>query len=60
MKLKRQNIEVTKQGNKFLIDDSDVEKIIGVLRPRIKEESSKNNEENEELLQQIRKLKETK
>ena len=41
-----------------MIDDSDVEKIIGVLRPRIKEESSKNNEENEELLQQIRKLKE--
>ena len=55
--IKRQNIKVSKQGNKFLIDDSDVEKIVGVLRPKINEESSKNNEENEELLRQIEELK---
>ncbi|WP_236692551.1 hypothetical protein [Lactobacillus kitasatonis] len=55
--IKRQNIKVSKQGNKFLIDDSDVEKIVGVLRPKINEESSKNNEENEGLLRQIEELK---
>ena len=55
--IKRQNIKVSKQGNKFLIDDSDVEKIVGVLRPKINEESSKNNEGNEELLRQIEELK---
>ena len=55
--IKRQNIQVSKQGNKFLIDDSDVEKIVGVLRSRTKEEVLKKNEEKEDLLQQIKELK---
>ena len=55
--IKRQNIKVSKQGNKFLVADSDVEKIVGALRSKINEESSKSNEENEELLRQIEELK---
>lgn len=55
--IKRQNIKVSKQGNKFLVDDSDVEKIVGVLRSKTREESSKNNKETEELLRQIEELK---
>lgn len=54
--IKRQNIKVSKQGNKFLIDDSDVERIIGVLRSKTREENSKKNEEKEELLQKIKEL----
>ena len=46
--IKRQKIKVTKQGNKFVIADGDVEKIVGVLQSRAKEESSKKIEENED------------
>ena len=55
--IKRQNIKVSKQGNKFLVDDSDVEKIVGVLRSKTKEESSKKSKENEDLFRQIEELK---
>ena len=55
--IKRQKIKVTKQGNKFVIADGDVEKIVGVLQSRAKEESSKKIEENEDLLQKIEELR---
>lgn len=54
--IKRQKIEVTKQGNKFVIADNDVKKIVDVLRLRAKEKSSKKSEENEDLLQKIKEL----
>ena len=55
--IKRQKIKVAKQGNKFVIADDDVEKIVGVLQSRAKEESSKKIEENEDLIQKIEELK---
>ncbi|MBC9710203.1 MAG: hypothetical protein H9W80_13420 [Enterococcus sp.] len=56
--IKRQGIKTSKQSNRFVIEDSDVEKIVGVLQPRINEESSKTDEKTEELLQKIRELEE--
>lgn len=40
--IKRQNIKTEKLGNKFVVNDSDVEKIINVLKKKgIKEDSKK-------------------
>ncbi|NRN94296.1 hypothetical protein [Lactobacillus helveticus] len=55
--IKRQKIKVTKQGNKFVIADSDVEKITSALKEKFDEEDSKKKEDNEELLQMIEQLK---
>lgn len=55
--IKRQKIKVTKQGNKFVIADSDVEKITSALKEKLDEEDSKKKEDNEELLQMIEQLK---
>ena len=55
--IKRQKIKVTKQGNKFLIANSDVEKIVNVLKKKDIKEDSKKKEENEDLLRQIEALK---
>lgn len=53
--IKRQKIKVTKQGNKFVIADSDVEKITSALKEKLDKEDSKKKEDNEELTQRIRK-----
>lgn len=55
--IKRQKIKVTKQGNKFLIADSDVEKITSALKEKLDKEDSKKKEDNEELFQMIEQLK---
>ena len=55
--IKRQNIETKKSGNKFVIADSDVEKIIRALKEKLDKEDSKKKEDNEELLQMIEQLK---
>ena len=55
--IKRQNIKTKKKGNKFLISDVDVKKIISVLEKKTVKEDLKKNEENEDLLQQIETLK---
>lgn len=55
--IKRQKIKVTKQGNKFLIADSDVEKITSALKEKLGKEDSKKKEDNEELLHMIDQLK---
>lgn len=55
--IKRQNIEVKKLGNKFVVSDSDVEKIVNVLKKKVIKEDSKKKEENEDLLRQIEALK---
>ena len=55
--IKRQNIKTEKLGNKFVVNDSDVEKIINVLKKKGIKEDSKKKEENEDLLQQIEALK---
>ncbi|NRO13332.1 hypothetical protein IMAU30046_02026 [Lactobacillus helveticus] len=55
--IKRQNIEVKKLGNKFVIADSDVEKITSALKEKLDKEDSKKKEDNEELLQMIKQLK---
>ena len=55
--IKRQNIETKKSGNKFVIVDSDVEKIVNVLKKKVIKEDSKKKEENEDLLRQIEALK---
>ena len=55
--IKRQNIETKKSGNKFVIADSDVEKITSALKEKLDEEDSKKKEDNEELLQMIEQLK---
>ena len=55
--IKRQNIEIKKSGNKFVIANSDVEKIVNVLKKKDIKEDSKKKEENEDLLRQIEALK---
>ena len=55
--IKRQKIKVTKQGNKFLIADFDVEKITSALKEKLGKEDSKKKEDNEELLHMIDQLK---
>ena len=55
--IKRQNIDTKKLGNKFVIADSDVEKITSVLKEKLDKEDSKKKEDSEELLQMIRQLK---
>ncbi|KRL31240.1 hypothetical protein FC11_GL000467 [Lactobacillus helveticus DSM 20075 = CGMCC 1.1877] len=55
--IKRQNIETKKSGNKFVIADSDVEKITSALKEKLDKEDSKKKEDNEELLQMIEQLK---
>lgn len=54
--IKRQNISVSKSGNKFVIDDNDVKKIIDALQTKTNEEDSNSNEEKEELLRKIAEL----
>lgn len=54
--IKRQNISVSKSGNKFVIDDADVKKIIDTLQTKTNEEDSNSNEEKEELLRKIAEL----
>ena len=54
--IKRQNISVSKSGNKFVIDDDDVKKIIDALQTKTNEEDSNSNEEKEELLWKIAEL----
>lgn len=54
--IKRQNISVSKSGNKFVIDDDDVKKIIDALQTKTNEEDSNSNEEKEELLRKIAEL----
>lgn len=54
--IKRQNISVSKSGNKFVIDDDDVKKIIDALQTKTNEEDSNLNEEKEELLRKIAEL----
>lgn len=54
--IKRQNIETKKSGNKFVIADSDVEKITSALKEKLDKEDSKKKEDNEELLQMIEQL----
>ena len=55
--IKRQNIDTKKLGNKFVIADSDVEKITSALKEKLDKEDSKKKEDNEELLQMIEQLK---
>lgn len=55
--IKRQNIAVNKSGNKFVIDDGDVQKIIDALQDKTIEDESKTNEEKKELLRKIEELK---
>ncbi|MEL4236112.1 hypothetical protein P5719_007530 [Lactobacillus amylovorus] len=55
--IKRQQITVSKSGNKFVIADNDVKKIIEALQGKENEEDSNLNEEKEELLQKIEELK---
>ena len=55
--IKRQNIKTKKSGNKFVIADSDVEKITSALKEKLDKEDSKKKEDNEELLQMIERLK---
>ena len=55
--IKRQNIEAKKLGNKFVIADSDAEKITSALKEKLDKEDSKKKEDNEELLQMIEQLK---
>lgn len=55
--IKRQGIKTEKKGNKFLISDADVKKIISVLEKKTVKEDLKKNEENEDLLRQIEALK---
>lgn len=55
--IKRQNIETKKSGNKFVIADSDVEKITSALKEKLDKEDSKKKEDNEELLQMIEQIK---
>mgnify|MGYP003480554633 CR=1 FL=1 len=54
--IKRQNISVSKSGNKFVIDDDDVKKIIDALQTKTNEEDSNLNEEKEKLLRKIAEL----
>lgn len=56
--IKRQNIKTKKSGNKFVIADFDVEKIISALKEKLDKEDSKKKEDNEELLRLINSLKE--
>lgn len=55
--IKRQNIGTKKLGNKFVIADSDVEKITSALKEKLDKEDSKKKEDNEELIQMIEQLK---
>ena len=55
--IKRQNIGTKKLGNKFVIADSDVEKITSALKEKLDKEDSKKKEDNEELLQMVEQLK---
>ena len=55
--IKRQNIKTEKLGNKFVVNDSDVEKIINVLKKKGIKEDSKKKKENEDLLRRIEALK---
>ena len=55
--IKRQNIGTKKLGNKFVIADSDVEKITSALKGKLDKEDSKKREDNEELIQMIEQLK---
>ena len=55
--IKRQNIKTKKSGNKFVIADSDVEKITSALKEKLDKEDSKKKEDNEEFLQMIEQLK---
>lgn len=55
--IKRQNIGTKKLGNKFVIADSDVEKITSALKEKLDKEDSKKREDNEELIQMIEQLK---
>ena len=55
--IKRQQITVSKSGNKFVIADNDVKKIIEALQGKENEEDSNLNEEKEKLLQKIKELK---
>lgn len=54
--IKRQNIKVSKKGNKFVVNDDDVKKIVDVLQTRVVKESSKKNEENEGFIRKIKEL----
>ena len=54
--IKRQNISVSKSGNKFVIDDNDVKKIVDALQTKTNDEDSNSNEEKEELLRKIAEL----
>ena len=56
-KIKHKIIKTKKVGNKFLVNDVDVEKIIDALEKKTVKEDSKKKEENEDLLQQIEALK---
>ena len=55
--IKRQNIDTKKSGNKFVIADSDVEKITSALKEKLDKEDSKKKEDSEGLLQMIQQLK---
>lgn len=55
--IKRQNIKTKKMGNKFLVNDADVENIINALEKKAVKEDSKKKEENKDFLQQIEALK---
>ena len=55
--IKRQSIKTKKVGNKFLVNDVDVEKIIDALEKKTVKEDSKKKEGNEDLLRQIEALK---
>ena len=55
--IKRQSIKTKKVGNKFLVNDVDVEKIIDALEKKTFKEDSKKKEGNEDLLRQIEALK---
>src|SRR5699024_2440719 len=55
--IKRQNIKTEKLGNKFVVNDSDVEMIIKVLKKKGIKEDSKKKKEKEDLLRRIEALK---
>ncbi len=55
--IKRQNIKVTKKGNRFVVADSDVVKVKEAVQSKGNEESSNIFEEKEDLLKEIEELK---
>lgn len=55
--IKRQKMKTRKSGNKFVVADLDVEKLVEVLKRKSVKEPLKKKEDNEELLRLVNSLK---